>query len=62
MSSTQCEYNQEGFCTIEEVEGQAWPCPCRDDKRHCNAKPEDLVETCEFCGQPWDECECEGGP
>jgi hypothetical protein len=44
----ECEYNQEGFCVVEQ-EFPEWTCPLKDAKGHCTAKSEDLAYCCPDC-------------
>jgi len=50
---SECEFcHPENYC---EYEGE---CKFRGKMRQCKAKPEDLIEICDDCGQPVDECGC----
>ncbi len=52
-----CDYEQEGFCCLEDYTGIKKKCPSEKDFR-CTAKPSDLIEICEDCYKPVSECEC----
>ena len=50
---SECEFcHPENYC---ENEGE---CKHRGDLRECKAKPKDLIDICEDCGNPVDECGC----
>ena len=50
---SECDFcHPENYC---EFEGE---CQFRGEMRQCNAKPEDLIEICDDCFKPIEECEC----
>lgn len=50
---SECDFcHPENYC---EYEGN---CKFRGKNRQCNAKPKDLIEICEDCGQSVKECDC----
>lgn len=53
-----CDYEQEGFCILQDCEDVKEPCVKMDKARHCTAKPEDLTEYCNDCGEPTTDCGC----
>lgn len=49
-----CEFNHEGFCTLEKGE-----CSFQEgDLLWCKATDKDLIEICPDCDKPITECEC----
>lgn len=54
-----CDFNQEGFCTLQCEYPDVEKCGKAKGKlQNCTAKEEDLTEFCEDCGEPIDDCGC----
>jgi len=50
---TKCDFcHPENYCEYEDA------CKLRGKMRKCNAKPQDLIEICENCYQPVEDCDC----
>jgi len=50
---SECEFNQEGFCVAEVKCNFA-----KGKLKVCTAKNDDLIEICEDCYQPVEDCNC----
>lgn len=56
---SECEFNHEDFCILQHEHPNAPQCQhAEGELQGCTAKPSDLIELCNDCDKPIDECDC----